>query len=108
MPLLGSECQGRPLELSNLYVCVLVPINYTPKSCIYGLRHSNSGHILFHVYRLLNPGEQEWHYCIFGLDNSSPYEGGYYHGKLIFPEQYPFKPPGIMMITPSGRSVTVL
>lgn len=33
----------------------------------------------------------------------SPYEGGYYHGKLKFPPEYPLKPPSIMMITPSGR-----
>ena len=32
--------------------------------------------------------------------------GGYYHGKLLFPDGYPFKPPGIMMLTPSGRFQT--
>jgi ubiquitin-conjugating enzyme E2 J2 len=26
----------------------------------------------------------EWHYCIFGIKDS-PYEGGFYHGKIIFP-----------------------
>jgi hypothetical protein len=29
--------------------------------------------------------------------------GGWYHGKLKFPPDYPFAPPGIMMHTPSGR-----
>lgn len=29
--------------------------------------------------------------------------GGYYHGKLIFPREFPFRPPSIYMITPSGR-----
>ncbi|KIY52348.1 UBC-like protein, partial [Fistulina hepatica ATCC 64428] len=33
----------------------------------------------------------------------SPYEGGEYHGVLLFPSEYPFKPPGIKMVTPSGR-----
>merc|ERR1719510_1019905 len=33
----------------------------------------------------------------------SPYEGGFYHGVLMFPDDYPYKPPGIMMYTPSGR-----
>uniref|UniRef100_A0A8C3QGB7 Ubiquitin conjugating enzyme E2 J2 n=1 Tax=Cyanoderma ruficeps TaxID=181631 RepID=A0A8C3QGB7_9PASS len=28
---------------------------------------------------------------------------GYYHGKLIFPREFPFKPPSIYMITPNGR-----
>lgn len=26
-----------------------------------------------------------------------------YHGKLLFPAAYPFKPPSILMLTPSGR-----
>ena len=29
--------------------------------------------------------------------------GGYYHGKLVFPKDFPFKPPRIFMITPNGR-----
>ena len=34
------------------------------------------------------------------------YAGGFYHGKLIFPKDYPFKPPRIMMMTPNGRFQT--
>ena len=33
----------------------------------------------------------------------TPYTGGAYHGKLIFPNEYPYKPPAIMMLTPNGR-----
>jgi len=33
----------------------------------------------------------------------TPYNGGYYHGKLVFPREFPFRPPAIYMITPSGR-----
>lgn len=44
----------------------------------------------------------DWHFCIFGL-RDCPYEGGIYHGKLTFPRDYPFKPPGIQMWTPNGR-----
>lgn len=44
----------------------------------------------------------EWHYVVCGPENT-PYEGGYYHGKLVFPREFPFKPPSIYMITPSGR-----
>jgi len=47
----------------------------------------------------------EWHYVIEGGDKT-PYAGGYYHGKLIFPKEYPLKPPGVLMCTPSGRFVT--
>ncbi len=34
------------------------------------------------------------------------YHGGHYHGKLIFPPEYPYKPPSIMMLTPNGRFAT--
>ncbi|KAK3097586.1 hypothetical protein FSP39_011185 [Pinctada imbricata] len=44
----------------------------------------------------------EWHYIVTGPENS-PYEGGIYHGKLVFPREFPFKPPSIYMITPNGR-----
>ncbi|KAL0277210.1 UNVERIFIED_CONTAM: hypothetical protein PYX00_004571 [Menopon gallinae] len=46
-----------------------------------------------------------WHYVVSGPEDT-PYEGGYYHGKLVFPEEFPFKPPSIYMITPNGRFVT--
>ncbi|ETV93932.1 hypothetical protein H310_12271 [Aphanomyces invadans] len=42
----------------------------------------------------------EWHYVIRGV---GLYEGGFYHGKLKFPREYPMKPPSVYMITPSGR-----
>ena len=44
----------------------------------------------------------EWHFCVFGLKDCA-FEGGFYHGKLSFPRDYPFKPPGIQMWTPNGR-----
>ncbi|KAI8847221.1 ubiquitin-conjugating enzyme/RWD-like protein [Chytridium lagenaria] len=33
----------------------------------------------------------------------SPFVDGEYHGKIVFPAEYPFKPPSIQMITPNGR-----
>nr|AAV64221.1 uce2 [Zea mays] len=44
----------------------------------------------------------EWHYVLEG-SKGTPFEGGYYYGKLKFPPDYPFKPPSISMTTPSGR-----
>jgi ubiquitin-protein ligase len=35
----------------------------------------------------------------------SEYCGGYYIGKIIHNENYPFKPPDFMMLTPSGRFI---
>ena len=47
----------------------------------------------------------EWRFVMQGAPDT-PYAGGYYHGKLIFPTDYPWKPPSVMMITPSGRFKT--
>ncbi|KAF7430662.1 Ubiquitin-conjugating enzyme E2 6 [Pleurotus ostreatus] len=43
-----------------------------------------------------------WNFIIRGPPDS-PFTGGEYHGVLLFPSEYPFKPPGIKMFTPSGR-----
>jgi len=42
----------------------------------------------------------EWRFLMQGV---GIYDGGYYMGKLVFPPEYPLKPPSIMFITPSGR-----
>lgn len=47
----------------------------------------------------------EWHYVLEGSEKT-PFAGGYYHGKIKFPPEYPYKPPGISMITPNGRFLT--
>jgi len=47
----------------------------------------------------------EWHFTIRGA-NSTEFEGGIYHGRILLPAEYPFKPPNIMFLTPSGRFET--
>merc|ERR1719282_2186274 len=47
-----------------------------------------------------------WHYVLHGLPADTPYAGGVFWGKLVFPQEYPLRPPAIYMITPSGRFVT--
>lgn len=47
----------------------------------------------------------EWHYLIYGPPNS-PYHNGLYHGKLVFPRDYPYRPPAIYIVTPNGRFKT--
>lgn len=44
----------------------------------------------------------EWHFVITDIPDS-PYSNGQYYGTLTFPPDYPFKPPAIKMVTPSGR-----
>jgi ubiquitin-conjugating enzyme E2 J2 len=46
-----------------------------------------------------------WLFILTG-PQGTPYEGGEYLGLLIFPTDYPFKPPAIKMVTPSGRFKT--
>ena len=46
-----------------------------------------------------------WNFVIFGLTECD-YEGGVYLGTLTFPEEYPMKPPAILMLTPNGRFET--
>jgi ubiquitin-conjugating enzyme E2 J2 len=43
-----------------------------------------------------------WYYAIRG-PTDTPYDGGIYVGKLVFPSEYPMMGPSIMMSTPSGR-----
>lgn len=47
----------------------------------------------------------EWYYVLEG-SAGTPFAGGYYFGKIKFPPEYPFKPPGISMTTPNGRFKT--
>jgi len=47
----------------------------------------------------------EWHFTIRGPADSE-FAGGVYHGKILLPPEYPFKPPNIVFVTPSGRFET--
>mmetsp|Transcript_69928 Transcript_69928/g.130683 ORF Transcript_69928/g.130683 Transcript_69928/m.130683 type:complete len:237 (-) Transcript_69928:48-758(-) len=44
-----------------------------------------------------------WHFVLHDLPVETPYAGGVYWGRLVFPKEYPLKPPSIYMMTPSGR-----
>lgn len=44
----------------------------------------------------------EWHFILSGPPNT-PYEGGKYHGRLLFTKNYPFSPPSLIFYTPNGR-----
>jgi ubiquitin-conjugating enzyme E2 J1 len=47
----------------------------------------------------------EWHFTIRGASGTD-FEGGVYHGRILLPPEYPFKPPNIVFLTPSGRFET--
>lgn len=44
----------------------------------------------------------EWHFTIRGPAGSD-FEGGVYHGRILLPPEYPFKPPNIIFLTKNGR-----
>jgi len=44
----------------------------------------------------------EWHFTVRGPKDTE-FEGGLYHGRLILPVDYPFKPPHIVLLNQSGR-----
>jgi ubiquitin-conjugating enzyme E2 J2 len=46
-----------------------------------------------------------WSFLLEGPEDT-PYEGGWYWGRLRFPKDYPFAPPSILMVTASGRFET--
>lgn len=47
----------------------------------------------------------DWHFTIRG-PRDSPFENGIYHGRLLFPPDYPMKPPEIFLLNVSGRFET--
>jgi ubiquitin-conjugating enzyme E2 J1 len=59
---------------------------------------------LFEV-RALDDDLFEVHFTIRGPADS-PFEEGLYHGRILLPPEYPYKPPEIMLLTPNGRFET--
>ncbi|KAI1301812.1 Ubiquitin-conjugating enzyme E2 J1 [Halotydeus destructor] len=47
----------------------------------------------------------EWHFTVRGPSDSD-FEGGFYHGRIVLPTEYPMKPPSIILLTPNGRFET--
>lgn len=46
-----------------------------------------------------------WHFTIKGPRDTA-FEGGIFHGKIVFPSGYPNEPPDIYFMTPNGRFET--
>ena len=54
------------------------------------------------IFAVPNPDNIfEWHFILYEMDY--PYTQGSYHGKLLFPTEYPTKPPNLIFLTPNGR-----
>ncbi|KAJ8651531.1 hypothetical protein O0I10_012909 [Lichtheimia ornata] len=44
----------------------------------------------------------EWHFTVRG-PGGTEFEDGRYHGRILLPAEYPFKPPELIFLTPNGR-----
>ena len=56
-----------------------------------------------HFYcRPLKDNMFEWHFTLRGLKGSE-FEGGLYHGRVVLPDEYPFKAPDLVFMNKSGR-----
>mmetsp|Transcript_41693 Transcript_41693/g.75719 ORF Transcript_41693/g.75719 Transcript_41693/m.75719 type:complete len:257 (-) Transcript_41693:98-868(-) len=59
-----------------------------------------------HIYVYCDEANMlNWSYLLEGPPDT-PYEGGWYWGRLRFPKDFPFGPPSILMVTPNGRFET--
>lgn len=55
----------------------------------------------YHAYPL-EDNLFEWHFTVRGPADTE-FAGGRYHGRILLPQDYPMKPPHIMLLTPNGR-----
>ncbi len=44
----------------------------------------------------------DWHFTLRGPEGTD-FEGGVYHGRIVLPSEYPFKPPNIYFMNRNGR-----
>ncbi|KAI9339078.1 CBN-UBC-6 protein [Obelidium mucronatum] len=56
----------------------------------------------FIAYPINDENVFEWHFTLRGPDEGG-FSGGKYHGRIVFPTDYPFKPPDMYFLTPNGR-----
>lgn len=57
---------------------------------------------------ILKPKEDNlliWYFIVYDLKDT-PYEGGFYFGKVVLPREYPLKAPDFIFYTPNGRFET--
>ncbi|ENN73150.1 hypothetical protein YQE_10205, partial [Dendroctonus ponderosae] len=85
----------------------------------YNLKSPGVKRLMREALELANPTEEyhvcplednlfEWHFTVRG-PSETEFEGGYYHGRILLPPQYPMQPPNIILLTigvlfqPNGR-----
>ena len=59
-----------------------------------------------HIHAVYQPSNVLiWHFILYSLEDPQ-YKDGVYHGKILFPKEYPMRPPDVIFITPNGRFET--
>ena len=61
--------------------------------------------LLTHPPTLSQENLFEWHFTLRGPPGTD-YANGVYHGRILLPSEYPFKPPNIMLLTVCPPSPT--
>ncbi|KAK9066138.1 hypothetical protein SSX86_013459 [Deinandra increscens subsp. villosa] len=101
----NAKVKNKP-QLFSLVICIF---EMAEKACVKRLQKEYRAlckEPVSHVVARPSPNDiLEWHYVLEG-SQGTPFAGGYYYGKIKFPSEYPFKPPGISMTTPNGRFMT--
>ncbi|THG19982.1 hypothetical protein TEA_001810 [Camellia sinensis var. sinensis] len=85
----------RALGGGIIEVSAWVPDQGPPQWSLLASKHSGSS-----VYNFAVMGR----YYVLEGSEGTPFAGGYYYGKIKFPPDYPFKPPGISGRSESGES----
>jgi ubiquitin-protein ligase len=62
--------------------------------------------VYFFFLDLVQENIFEWHFTVRG-PRDTEFEGGIYHGKILLPLEYPFKPPDIIFLTVSSLSLSL-
>ncbi|CAF1229034.1 unnamed protein product [Rotaria magnacalcarata] len=84
-----------------------------PPTSLYNTRSTSVKRLMREAVEMKDPTELyycqpiednlfEWHFTIRG-PIATEFEEGIYHGRIIFPVEYPMKPPSIILLTESGR-----
>ncbi|XP_050300791.1 ubiquitin-conjugating enzyme E2 J1-like [Anthonomus grandis grandis] len=87
-----------------------------PLETQYNLRSPGVKRLMREAMELASPTEEyyaaplddnlfEWHFTVRGPPDTE-FDGGYYHGRILLPPQYPMQPPNIILLTPNGRFET--
>jgi ubiquitin-conjugating enzyme E2 J1 len=87
-----------------------------PPPSLYNTRSTSVKRLMREAVEMKNPTELyycqpiednlfEWHFTIRG-PIATEFEQGIYHGRILFPVEYPMKPPSIILLTESGRFKT--